>query len=230
MDILKKILTALRGGAREMGEAVVDAQGVRILEQEIHDAKESLEQARSDLADVMAQETQAQRQTQVLKAQLAESEGHVNEALDKGEEGLALELAGKVAEAEGQLAQQEEVATSYAEHVSNLKEMMAEAEHQIAEYERQLSMLKTTESVHKTTEAISDTFTSTNSSVRSAKETLERVKAKQQHSADRLKAAQQLEREANNSELNEKMAAAGIGKQQSDADDVLARIKAGRGN
>ena len=35
MSILKKIATAFRGGAREIGELVVDANGTRIFEQEI---------------------------------------------------------------------------------------------------------------------------------------------------------------------------------------------------
>ena len=35
MSILKKLFTAVRGGAREAGEAIVDANGIRIFEQEI---------------------------------------------------------------------------------------------------------------------------------------------------------------------------------------------------
>ena len=38
MSVFKKIMTALRGGAREAGEAIVDANGIRIFEQEIKDA------------------------------------------------------------------------------------------------------------------------------------------------------------------------------------------------
>jgi phage shock protein A len=37
MAILKKIFTAIRGGAREVGESIVDANSVRIFEQEIKD-------------------------------------------------------------------------------------------------------------------------------------------------------------------------------------------------
>ena len=38
MSVLKKIMTAVRGGAREVGELIVDANGTRIFEQEIKDA------------------------------------------------------------------------------------------------------------------------------------------------------------------------------------------------
>ena len=39
MSILKKIATAFRGGAREVGELIVDANGTRIFEQELKDAQ-----------------------------------------------------------------------------------------------------------------------------------------------------------------------------------------------
>ena len=38
MSILTKIFTLLRGGANEAGQAVVDANALRILDQEIRDA------------------------------------------------------------------------------------------------------------------------------------------------------------------------------------------------
>ena len=39
MSILKKIFTAIRAGAREVGEGIVDSNSVRIFEQEIKDGK-----------------------------------------------------------------------------------------------------------------------------------------------------------------------------------------------
>ena len=40
MSVLNKVFTAIRGGAREVGESIVDANSVRIFEQEIKDAEE----------------------------------------------------------------------------------------------------------------------------------------------------------------------------------------------
>ena len=228
MDIPRKIMTAIRGGAREAGEAIVDAQGTRILEQELRDARESLDDAKNSLTDVMAKESQARRKSQLIKSQIKETEGHANEALDKGEEKLALEIAEKIASLEVELGEQDEVVATLAAQVARLKRTMLDAEKHIADYERQLAMVKTTERVHKATEAINDSFAAADSNVRSAKETLERIKAKQEHDDDRLKAARELEREASGAELNEKMAAAGVGQTGPDAEAVLARIKAAR--
>ncbi len=61
MSVLKKIMTAIRGGAREVGELIVDQNGTRIFEQEIKDAQEHLHKAKQDLTDVMAKQMQSAR-------------------------------------------------------------------------------------------------------------------------------------------------------------------------
>ena len=58
MAILAKMFTALRGGATEAGEAVVDHQALRILDQEMRDAEKELAEAKSQLAEVMEQAVQ----------------------------------------------------------------------------------------------------------------------------------------------------------------------------
>ena len=70
MSILSKIMTAVRGGAREVGELVVDANGTRIFEQEIQDAKTHLNKAKHDLPDVMAKQMQAGRKVESLKKEV----------------------------------------------------------------------------------------------------------------------------------------------------------------
>ena len=60
--VLKKILTAMRGGVNELGEAVVDGQGNRILEQELRDAEHELKQAKQELASLMAEAASLARQ------------------------------------------------------------------------------------------------------------------------------------------------------------------------
>ena len=42
MSIFKKIITAVRGGATEAGEAIVDANSTRIFEQEIRDSEKHI--------------------------------------------------------------------------------------------------------------------------------------------------------------------------------------------
>ena len=54
MNIWAKMMTALRGGANEAGEAIVDSQALRILDQEVRDASEELKQSKDSLAELIA--------------------------------------------------------------------------------------------------------------------------------------------------------------------------------
>jgi phage shock protein A len=229
MSILKKIMTAVRGGAREVGELVVDANGTRIFEQEIKDAQTHLNKAKHDLTDVMAKQMQAGRQVESLKKEIEEHEGFAVQALEKGNEELALEIAEKIATLEQDLSDQQEVHKSFSTHASRLKDLVKKTERQIKEYDRQLTMVKTTESVQKASAAITDNFSSTNSKILGAKDSLDRIKKRQQDNFDRLAAAEELEAENSEKGLQDKMKEAGIGETSTTANSVLDRIKAKQG-
>ncbi len=128
-----------------------------------------------------------------------------------------------------ELAEQQTANDSFSAHAARLKDLVKKTERQLADYQRQLSMVKTTESVQKATASITDSFASSNSKLLNAKDSLERIKARQQQFDDRLKAAENLEAENSDQSLKAKLAEAGIGEQKSNASDVLERLKAKKG-
>lgn len=226
MSIFKKIMTAIRGGASEVGEAIVDSNATRIFEQEIRDAENHLTKAKRDLTGVMAEQMSANREVDRLTREITEHEGYAGQALDKGDETLALAVAEKIANLESDLATQQQALDSFQGNANRLKELVRKSERQVAEHKRQLSMVKTTESVQKATSAITDNFSSSNSKLLNAKDSLERIKAKQQKFDDRMKAAELLESENSDSSLEAQLKAAGIGSQDNSANSVLDRLKA----
>jgi len=226
MSVIKKVVTLLRGSAREIAENVVDANATRIYEQEIMDAKQSILEARSSLADVMAREMQANRAVTRLEGEIAHYEGLALEALNKAQEALAEEVAGKVAALEQDLEEQRQAQQSFASQVSQLKELIKAAEVKIREHERQIAIAKTTESVYKATQSISDNIGNSGSRLASARESLERIKQRHEHLADRLQASEQLDRELGDKALASKLAAAGIGQDADRQRLVMERIRA----
>jgi phage shock protein A len=229
MGILNKIMTAFRGGATEAGQAIVDANSTRIFEQEIRDAEKHLTKAKRELTDVVAKEMQASREVERIKRSITEHEAYVTQALEKENEALALEVAEKIAQLESELAEQQTANDSFTAHATRLKDLVRKTERQLTDYQRQLSMVKTTESVQKATATITDSFASSNSKLLNAKDSLERIKAKQQQFDDRLQASEALEDENSDKSLQAKLAEAGIGEQKSNANDVLDRLKARKG-
>jgi len=229
MSIFRKIISALRGGASEVGEAIVDSNSTRIFAQEIRDAENHLTKAKRDLTDIMAKQMQAEREVSRVKRSVSEHEGYATQALSQGNESLALEVAEKIATLEVELNDQLQANQSYSASAERLKHLVKTTERQLADYQRQLSMVKTTESVQKATAAITTNFSSSNSKLLSAKESLERIKAKQQNFDDKMQAAEALEAEGSDKSLRDKLAQAGIGEQQTSANSVLERLKAKQG-
>lgn len=219
-------MTAVRGGASEVGEAIVDSNSTRIFEQEIRDAENHLTKAKRDLTGVMAQQMASQREVDRIKREVTEHEGYAVQALEKGDESLALAVAEKIANLEGELTTQQQALDSFEGNANRLKELVKKSERQVSEYKRQLSMVKTTESVQKATSAITDNFSSSNSKLLNAKDSLERIKAKQQKFDDKMRAAELLESENSDSSLEAQLKEAGIGSTDASANSVLDRIKA----
>ena len=226
MSIFKKIMTAIRGGATEVGEAIVDSNSTRIFEQEIRDSENHLTKAKRDLTGVMAQQMAAGREVDRIKREVTEHEGYAVQALEKGDEALALAVAEKISTLESELTTQQQALDSFTGSANRLKELVKKSERQVQEYKRQLSMVKTTESVQKATSAITDNFSSSNSKLLNAKDSLERIKAKQQKFDDKMKAAELLESENSDNSLAAQLKEAGIGEADNNANSVLERLKA----
>jgi len=230
MSILKKLFTAVRGGAREVGESIVDANGILIFKKEIGDAQNALQKAKKSLTEVMAKEMQTKRKISALNDSIGEHENYAAQALEKGNEALALEIAEKIGDFETEKAEHDQVLAGFSNHIVALKQQVKEAEKSIKENQRQLTMVKTTESVQQATMAVNSTLNTNESSMTNARQSLERIKQRQQDRQDQLGAAKQLEAATNGDDLKAKLAEAGIGEQKQKSNDILERIKAKQGN
>lgn len=226
MSVIRKVVTLLRGSAREVAESVVDANATRIYEQEIIDAKRSIDEARTSLTTVMAKEMQSAREIERLKREMDRYEGLALEALNKAQEGLAEEVAVKVAALEQNLEEQVKAHAAYAVQVENLKNLIKGAEAKIREHEREIAIAKTTESVYRATRSISDNIGSSGTKLMDARESLERIKQRHQDMADRMQAAEALDKELGHKALEAKLTAAGIGEDADRTRKIMERIRA----
>ncbi len=225
MSIFKKLITAVRGGATEVGEAIVDTQAIRILEQEVRDSKKALNEAKTNLTAIMAEKMGVDRKVKDLTAKITEHEGYVMQALDKGDEALAEDIAVKIADFEHELSIQTGILDGYGSKVTALKKMIRLTERNIQAMDREISVVKTTEKVQKANELASAKFSGSNSSLSSATDSLERIKARQQKREDQSAAAMELESEDNGGDLQARLKNAGIVDSGSSGSSVLDRLK-----
>ncbi len=227
MGVLRDMFTALKGGANEVGEAIVDANAIRILEQEIRDAEAAIASAKQSLTRMKSSEIKLKREVATIDADVADYEQKAVQALNAGEEALATEVAERIAELESERGEKAgEQATLDAE-VHKIHAMIKARERTIAKNKRELDKVRTVQELQRATESVSKNFAATGSSGHRVSQALERVKAKQQGWQDRMEAGEWLEHQDAGDDLDAKLRAKGLGDSaNAGASDVLARLKA----
>ena len=226
MSLLRKIVTALRGGASEVGEAIVDSQALRILDQEIRDADNNLIDARNQLVKIMAKHKTAQQRITEFDKTIGDWEQKAIAALDKGEEGLAHECAARIADLTNQRDSEQALADQFGTSVTTLTATVSKTEAQIKGLKQQVDLVKARESVQRAQVSAASATGGANGSLETAVGSLDRIKKRQIERAAELEAAAELAGKADGSDLEARLKSAGIGASNSGADDVLARLKA----
>ena len=225
MNLWSKMLTALRGGMNEAGEAVVDTQALRILDQEVRDASGELKQYKESLVAIIAQQKVAEQKVNTLKASITEYEGYAIKALEKDDDALALEIAEKIAELENLQVSESEAVDGFSASANSLKAAIASADNNIKRLKQQIDTVKATESVQRAQESVSQRYAGSNTKLQTAMDSLERIKQKQTLNAAKLQAAEELHANTSEQSLQDKLHKAGIANQGQQAKDVLERLK-----
>jgi len=228
MSIWAKVATAIRGGVSEAGEAIADNQALRIMDQEIRDADNALRKSKDALTSIIAKRKLADKKTAGLKTSLTEYEGYAMEALDKGDEALATEIAEKLAGLETELMGEEGIAKSFADSEAQLRKSVGQTEANLKRLKQQVDTVKATEIVQKSQAAVAARHSGAGSSMRSALDSLERLKTKQAERTARFEAASEIAESTEEVSLDAKLKAAGIVGGGASGGDVLARLKAKR--
>ncbi|HEY0179786.1 MAG TPA: PspA/IM30 family protein [Dokdonella sp.] len=225
MSILAKILTLFRGAATEAGQAVVDRNATRILDQEIRDAQADSLRAKEELTKMMAQQKLAADKLAAKRAKKAEYESHIGGLLDRGDEALAREVAGKVAQLEGEIAAEQTALAATTSAIDKLHLSIKAADRRIEGLQQQVDQVKANESVLRAQAAVSARHGGQSTKLRTALDSLERVKARQAEQAARIEAADALAAADGDGDLEARLAAAGVTAGQATADTVLARFR-----
>lgn len=226
MNVLDKMLTALRGGATEAGEAIVDSQALRILDQEIRDAYEELKQTKDSLAEIMARQKLAEEKSAKLKERISEHEGFALAALEKNDDSLALEVAEKIAEMENQLGQEDASASGFTSSANELRVAIKQTERNLTHLKQQVDTVKATANVQKAQAAVAERHSGSQSKMRTAMDSLDRIKEKQALKAAQMSSAAELAEESADLSLQAKLEEAGIAPSAHNAAEVLERLKA----
>ena len=224
MSVWKKLVTAVKGGANEAAQAVADNQAIRILEQEMREAKDELRKSDQSLTTIMAKRKLAEKKVASLATSIAEYEKHAMSANEKGDQQLALDCAQKVVDLRAQSETEQQYAEQFTTSEKTLRQNIAQAKSNVRRMEQQIDMVKATESVQKAQVAVSSRHLGANSKMKTAAESLTRIQEKQQQRQAELESAEELAADENGDSLEQRLKQAGISGSNSSAEDELAKI------
>lgn len=219
-----KILTTLvRGRSAEVLEGIGDANAIAILKQQIRDASAGVISAQQAVAVVMAYQAREQKTHSRLETQMGELEQRAIAALEKGEEQLASEAAGRIAELEQELASSKQALDHYSAESTKLREQLSLCQKRLRELQRGKQLVDAAERTQKLSGSIPNGALS---SLREAEATLERLKQRHEDALNVETALTELDVEQRASSLVSRLADAGCGAPvKSDASNVLKRLR-----
>lgn len=224
MSVWKKLITAVKGGVTEVAETVADSQALRILDQEIREAKEELRNSDIALTQIMAKRKLAEQKLAGITSSVSEYESHARNAAAKGDQALALDCAKKVGDLRAQAESEQQLVSQFTQSESTLRKNIGQAKNNLQRMEQQVDMVKATESVQKAQVSVSSRHLGANNKMKTATESLSRIQDKQKLRQAEFEAAAELAADDSGDDLQKRLRDAGISGSSTSADDELARI------
>lgn len=224
MSIWRKLFTLGRAGAHEAAAGVVDANAIRILDQEIRDADTAQGKARDDMATLVARRRILEKEVASFREQIGKYEGSARAAVAKGDMDLARQVAQRIADLEQSISLKDPQIEGMRQAEGQLHTAIAATDRKIEALRREVDVVKVNESVQRAQASVAARGAGAGSSLGSAADSLARIKERQAIRGERITAANELEDMRTGADLDEKLRLAGIGPGQSSADDILARL------
>ena len=220
MGILNKLFTLVRGTATETGQTVVDANALRILHQQTRDAQSALTRSRDDLAKLMAQRKLKADGAEANRRKFGEYESYMQAAMQKNDESLQLEVAQRIADLEARLGEDSQLIAEYDASIAKLRVSVTQGERALERLRAQIDTVRATESVQRAQATIAARHSGTSAKMRTALDSLERIKQRQAETGARIEAAEELQAEQGDEGLKKRLFGDNMG-----AEAVLARYR-----
>lgn len=145
MSIFNKLISSIRdNSATKDEEVVIDTQVLHKLNLELNDAREEINRSKIKLIDGLNKEKIAIDKYNKLKSQINTYIQYATDALEKGNEALAIKTSKVIAGCESQLALEDKAKIDSSQSVKELRRTTICANINVKRLQQQISMYKTT--------------------------------------------------------------------------------------
>ncbi|MBJ6137093.1 PspA/IM30 family protein [Marinobacter litoralis] len=226
MSIWRKLNTLFRASAHEPVAKLVEANDLRIFEQELRDAEQAIARSKRELAYLMAEKTRLERDNDGLQAAIAKREQQASQALEQSDEALALELANLIAEDETVLQRQQQQHAKLQQQENQLRRQLRDSGRALKHFHSEMRLAKANRHAEQVTRQLRGHASGLHSHMEELNVSASRIRARQTEAEDVEAALTELDAEQNNGDLDARLKAAGIDNGDSNGEKVLARLKA----
>lgn len=218
-NLIQKLSTAMRGGAREVLETAVDANAIRIFAQEIHECETRVQQAKKHLAGVMAEKLKLSRQIKTQQAKLQQREQTIAEKLAQDDEAGALQLAAELAQQETFLETLQQQHDKLKEYEERLLQNLTTTAQKLEQHRAELRMAQATQHAQQASGKLSQNVNDYSDQFSRMQDSLQRICQNQEGFEDRMQAMDDIDARLNGEPAPQQQ-------RQQQAEAILDRIKA----
>lgn len=221
--MFKHLITLARGRAADGSQAVLDANALSILRQQMRDAAHGVEKSRKAVAVVMAYAEREKTSLVRVEAQIKDLETRAVDALKKDREDLATEAAGTIAQLEAERDTTRKTIDVYQTQIARLKICLTDSETCLREMQRGQHLAEANDKVHRLRGVMPSGHVN---DLKDADATLKRLQARQEHAEATASAMVELSVGTSADDMSKRLAEAGHGTPlKTDATAVLERLK-----
>jgi len=230
MNIFTKVVGLVRKSVSELTDAVTDIDGqhkttaTEQLTDQVQSARASLSQSQQTLTKLEAHQRGLELNLATNKEQIATLEKEAIAALNAKDEHYALAVAENISRLTKDQHKEALTLRLASEATEREQYRVDNAKRVFEELEREAAMIQVTQTVQETTAQLRDQLDTGKGSLTSARETLDRIKAKQQTNDDLQAAEDEIEQ---HQDINQQMQDAGIEEDPLSPESIIEKLKKG---
>ncbi len=143
MGILTKLATLTRGAARESAEVLLDANAIRIFEQEIVDVENTIRLRKQSMSEVLVARKQVDREIESVQDVIEKREAQASELLNENDKtDLVEEIAADIVQYETMLSDLKSQSEVMSKRIMKTETTLRKSLAEITQYRRDLRLAK----------------------------------------------------------------------------------------
>ena len=207
MSVWSKLVTAIKGGANEVAEATVDANLMRILDQETREAKSAISKARDEKSRMAANRIVKEKSVAEMMSEIERRTAAARTAKQNNDEALAVEIIESVLKLRDKVEEDQALVDQYRQTEDSMAAALKQSQARIETLGRKIEAAKANEALIAAQKASAINTSSSSDKLSNAMASLDRLEQRQTHQQAVLTAADEDARLISGEALEDKIKA-----------------------